>query len=697
MGEYMLEHNIINLLNRDKDKSFTITEISSYLGVNNDEIIETIKSLEENGIIFLNNNGKYHLVANSSLKKGIIKVTKRKGPIVVLTDGTEYDLICNSHGKVAHNDIVLVEPYRRSNLAQLFKVIKRVYTDYIGEVKEENNQHVVVFKDGQKPISISKKYIVGTKLLIDGKSGTIKSVVGHKDDPNIREKELLSVNGFSIGFTDEYLKELESIPSELSEEIILEEKKNGRLDMRSLPFVTIDGSDTKDFDDAVCFYNNRLFVAIADTTTIIKEGTVIDKETINRGISVYPPGAVEPMFHHFISNGICSLNPYEDRFVLSSITFPKESDGKLYCKLSPSIINSKMRMTYEDVNLFLEEGVIVKDYEKYRDMLTNLYNFAMYEKAKILKDGFLEFTSDEVKMAFEEEKVTQIRKRHHGKAEELIEFIMLYHNLEMTSEFIKRNLPYIARNHDNPDNDKITKWNKLVNQRNYKVEIKGIYSNEDIRNTLKAYSSAPERTVLDNIGIRAQAKAVYSAYNKGHFALGQRAYATFTSPIRRLSDYINQRIFMDALKYGNKYAREKWEPRMESLARIATDSEIRADEVERMAIKIKMAKYMANNYSKGTNFIGYIAYIGKDYFRVLLSDSMIYGKIYYNPNDWTISKDSFSIINNLDGEKLLIGDKITVTLKMVDLESSEIIFTKEKNKECYYEKEKKDKTKVKTR
>lgn len=109
MGEYMLEHNIINLLNRDKDKSFTITEISSYLGVNNDEIIETIKSLEENGIIFLNNNGKYHLVANSSLKKGIIKVTKRKGPIVVLTDGTEYDLICNSHGKVAHNDIVLVE------------------------------------------------------------------------------------------------------------------------------------------------------------------------------------------------------------------------------------------------------------------------------------------------------------------------------------------------------------------------------------------------------------------------------------------------------------------------------------------------------------------------------------------------------------------------------------------------------------
>lgn len=692
----MMEHDIIELLNTKKGISLTLNEISSRLGVNDSEILETINFLEENGIIFLNKSGKYALVANSSLRKGIIKVTKRKGPIVVLDDGTEWTLVYNSQKKVVHNDVVLVEPYVKGNLAQLFRVIMRVYTDYVGEVKEENGKYIVVFKDGRTPLYINKKYPIGTRVLLDGKTNDIKKVIGHKDDPDIRIKEILLVNGFSTSFSDDYLRELEDIPSQLSDEVIMREKGNGRLDMRKLPFVTIDGEDTKDFDDAVCFYNNSLFVAIADTATSIREGSVIDKEAINRGISVYPPGAVEPMFHHAISNGICSLNPHEDRFTVASMTTFDDSGARLSCKLGPAIINSRMRMTYENVNLFLENNVVAAGYEDYTMMLTSLYDFAMKEKERILSDGFLVFDSSEVRMAFEAERVTCIKKRHHGKAEELIEFIMLYHNLVMTNEFIKRGLPYIARNHDNPNDDNITRWNKLISQRKYKVEIKKKYTNEDINRSLHSYLDAPERVVLDNIGIRAQTKAVYSAYNRGHFALGQKAYATFTSPIRRLSDYINQRIYMDALKYGDKYARKKWEPRMESLARIATDSEQRAGKVEMVAVKMKMAEYMANNFSKGAKFTGYIAYIGKDYIRVLLSDSMIYGKIYYSSKDWTISKDGFSLINNLNGERLLIGDEINVSLRMVDFDSSEIIFSRQKCKEWCYE-EKKGKTKVKTR
>lgn len=163
---------------------------------------------------------------------------------------------------------------------------------------------MLVFKDARKPIRLSKKYPVGTRLLLDGETNTIKQVIGHKDDPDEMVKELLLENGFEIGFSDEYKKELESIPSELSEEMILEEKKNGRLDIRKVDIVTIDGKDTKDFDDAVCFWNNTFIVGIADTSSTIKEGSVIDKTTIKRGISVYPPGMVEPMIDHKISNGI---------------------------------------------------------------------------------------------------------------------------------------------------------------------------------------------------------------------------------------------------------------------------------------------------------------------------------------------------------------------------------------------------------
>ena len=362
------------------------------------------------------------------------------------------------------------------------------------------------------------------------------------------------------------------------------------------------------------------------------------------------------------------------------------------------IINSKKRMTYEEVNLYLEHGIVVPGYERYTGMLEDTYNLAMRQKNKMLNEGFLEFSSSEVKMIFEDEKVTYIKGRYHGKAEQLIEFAMLYHNILMTSEFIKRGLPYIARNHDEPNNEKITDWNNLLRQRGYKVETKKIYNNDDIKKSLSSYKDAEEKVILDSIGIRTQAKAKYSAFNHGHFALGLKAYATFTSPIRRLADYINQRVYMDALKYGDEYARSKWEPKMEYLAKIATDSELRADKVEKEATRLKMAEYMANTYHKGDKFTGHIAGIGEGYIKVLLPN-MIYGKIYYGTKDWTISKDGFSLISNHTGEKLLVGDSLNVALRNVDLDSGEVILSRDKYKEYKYEeeKEKKGKKKVKTR
>ncbi len=692
-----MEHKIIELLSNRMSSNLTLDEIVNRLEVTKEQIESAIKFLEEDGTIYLDKNRRYGLVSKSSLKKGIIKVTKRKGPIVVLDDDrkTELDLMPNSHKKVMHNDLVLVEPYNKGGNAQLVKVLKRYCKDYVGEVVQEEDKYFLTFKDGRRPIKLSRKYPVGTRLLLDGETGIIKQVIGHKDDPDEIVKELLLENKFEVGFSEEYEKELESIPDELSEEIILEAKKDGAIDIRKVDMVTIDGNDTKDFDDAVCFFQNTFIIGIANTSSTIEEGSVIDKTTIKRGISVYPPGMVEPMIHHKISNGICSLNPYEDRFAVGSISSFNESQERVYCKKGPMIINSKKRMTYEDVNLYLEHGIVVPGYEKYTGMLEDLYNFAMKQKNKMVNEGFLEFTSDEVKMVFEHEKVVNIKGRHHGKAEELIEFSMLYHNILMTSEFIRRGLPFIARNHEEPNNEKISDWNSLLSQRGYKVEIKKKYNNEDIKRSLNSYKDATEKVILDSIGIRAQAKAKYSAYNKGHFALGLKAYATFTSPIRRLADYINQRIYMDALKYGDDYAIKKWEPRMEYLARIATDAEFRANKVEQASVKIKMAEYMANTYHKEDKFKGYISSIGEGYLMVLLPN-MVYGKVYYSFKEWTVSKDGFSLINNHTGEKLLVGDSFDVILRNIDLVSGEVILARDKYKEYNYE-EKKGKKKVKSR
>lgn len=691
-----MEHKIIELLSSKQNNNLTLEEISLRLRVGKEELEEVIKFLEEDGTIFLNKGGKYSLTSRSSLKRGVIKVTKRKGPIVVLDDDTEFDLLPNSHKKVLHNDIVLVEPNIKSGTAQLFKVIERKYADYVGTVVKEGNIYKLIFKD-REPVKLSKKYPLGTKLLLDGKTGVIKMIVGHKDDPDILIKEVLLENGFPVEFSDEYLRELESIPDELDDEIISDEKRNGRLDIRKVNLVTIDGDDTKDFDDAVCFDGNTLYISIADVQYTIKEDSAIDKDTISRGISVYPPGKVNPMIHHKISNGMCSLVPGEDRFTVSSVTkFDEHVGERVSCRIVPTIINSKMRMTYQDVNLFLEDKIVLPEYEEYIEMLKSLYDFAMVQKKKMLNEGFLEFSSSEIKIIFEEEKVTNVKKRHHGKAEQLIEFLMLYHNLEMTSEFIRRGLPFIARNHDEPRHEKITAWNNLLRQRGYKVDIKKKYTSEDIRKSLGSYKGKLEQIVLDNIAIRGQSKAKYSAYNRGHFALGVKAYATFTSPIRRLSDYINQRIYADALKYGNKYAREKWEPRMEALARIATSSELRADKVEKYAEKIRTAEYMAS-LPMGSEYTALIASIGEEHIKILLPN-MVYGKVYYSSKDYTVSKDGFSLINNKTGETFLVGDTIDVILKEVNVELGEIVFSRKKYvKEYKNEEEKKGKTKVKNR
>lgn len=689
-----MESKIIEILNNKMTSNLSVEELSKMIEYDKDELENIIKILLEEGIIYKDKKDKYGLVSKSSMMVGTVKVTKRKGAIVVFNDRKELDLILNSHNKVLHNDRVLVEPFWKGGTCQLVNVIKREINDYVGTVVFENNRHMLVFKD-RNPIKVSNVYPIGTKLVLDGKTGVIKEILGHITDPDMKIKELFVEHNIPTGYREEYLRELDYIPDSLSEEDIIELKKNKALDIRKLPVVTIDGDDTKDFDDALAFYDNHLYVSIAKVPHYIKEGSFIEKDVIERGTSYYPPGMVNPMLHHKISNGICSLNPNEDRFTSTSVSRFNDNGERLSCKFIDTIINSKKRMTYEDVNKILEENIIPSGYEEYVDMIKKLYNFAMLQKKKMLNEGFLQFSSTEIKVIFDMEKITSIKKRHHGKAEELIEFLMLYHNLELTSEFIRRGLPFIARNHDEPNVEKINAWNNLLRIRGYKVEGKSKYTNEDIKKSLKSYEDASEKVVLDSIAIRAQSKAKYSAYNKGHFALGVKAYATFTSPIRRLADYINQRILDDANKYGDAYAIKKWEARMDILAKAATNAEIKADKIERQAQKYKMAEYMENHFHKGDKFTVLISGISEGKINILLPNG-IYGKVLYSIKDYSISKDGFCLINNKTKETLIVGDFMEVSLKNTNVNTGEIVFSRDKFKEYSYEEEK-GKKKVKSR
>lgn len=691
-----MESEIIELLSIKKNNNLKVDEIASILGKDKEEVQNTLRLLGKDGIVYKNNNDRYILVSNTSLKKGTIKITARKGAIVVLDNGTELDVVYKDKSKLSNNDTVLVEPYNQSGTAKIVKIINRRYYDYVSEVVKEGKNYIARC-DGKIDIYLKDIYPIGTRLLIDGEYNTVKEVIGHKDDPGALEREVLALNGFPIEFSREYLDEVSKIEKSLSEEEIENQKRKGLKDQRGIVSVTIDGEDTKDFDDAVAYHNNTIYVQIADPNRYIKEKSTMWDETLKRAISVYFPGCCNPMMHEILSNGICSLVPGEDRYSVS-MSIKIDNDGKvLNYKINEAVINNRKKMTYEDVNKYLEEGTIVDGYEDYTELIDNLYDSAMKVKNKMIREGFLEFTSDEVKFFFENSNIIDVKERRQGKAEELIEFLMLLHNMCMTDFFLKNKLPFISRFHDSPNNDKLNSWINLLKRKGYNINTgkKKDFTASDIKEVQKIYADCKEKVVYDKMAIMSQAKAKYSAYNIGHFALGMGAYSTGTSPIRRLADTINQRVLKDAIHYGVDYARKKWEKIMPYIARIATDAELRAIRAERKLDDIRKAEFM-KQYEK-QYFDVIVAGIYDNYMLVLYPDKMIYGKIYFNKKYYHVSKDG-TLIYSDKGDKIFIGDSFNAKLLSVNTMTGELVFFKETNviKECNYE-EKKGKKKVKSR
>ena len=691
-----MESSIITILSKEKNKMMKLEEITKELKVQDTtKLLAVIKNLEETGIIFRDKKGRYTLITNTNLKRGLIKITKKKGPIVIFEDKTETVVTYKDHKTLENNDIVLVDI--SNNIAKVVKIIRREHHNFIAEVIKDEHGYKAV-SNGYESIILDEIYPLGTKLLIDGKTLEVKEVLGHKDDVGTKEKEVLAEYNFPISFNEEYLKEVNSIEKSLSEEVIDMEKRNGLKDQRSITSVTIDGDDTKDFDDAVAFHNNTVYVQIADPNRYIKDNSAMWDETLRRAISTYFPGCCNPMMHEILSNGICSLVPGEDRYAISMSIKIDDSGKVLNYKINEAVINNRKRMTYTEVNKYLEENTIPNGYENYTELLDNLYKTAMKVKRKMINEGFLEFTSDEVKFFFESSKLIDIRERHQGKAEELIEFLMLLHNMCMTDYFIKNNLPFISRFHDKPNDEKICTWINLLKKKGYKIDInkKKDFTAEDIRQVQEVYKDAKEKVIYDKMAIMGQSKAKYSSCNVGHFALGMGAYSTGTSPIRRIADTINKRILNDAITRGVDYARNKWEKITPLIAKIATSSELRAIKAERKLDDIRKAEFM-KQYEK-QYFDVMVAGIYDNYLLVLYPDKMVYGKVFFNRNYYHVNKDGCSIYSD-KGEKIFIGDTFNAKLLNVNTMTGEVVFFKDTKviKEFYGNEEKKGKKKVKSR
>lgn len=635
------------------------------------EILDLLlKDMIEKGDVILTSKNKYRLVSNTNLKKGKVLV-KKTNEVVVKIEDKEYYVPSYHVNGAMNKDLVLVET--DNNHAKIIRVIEKYNPNIACEVVMINEKHYAKYKEdlielyGNNLEQITSGYMVLVKRDNDLKKGRVLELIGHKDEIDMTVIPYAYEYGITDKFSEEVLNEIKNIPSYLSEEIIQKEiLENNFVDLRDETIFTIDGSDTKDIDDAISFVENEdgtktLITHIALTGYFIKKGSYIYEDIIEKGTSAYPKGKVIPMNHPKLSNEICSLNEGSDRFAISYfITF----DNQLKCKkveIKLSVINSKKKMTYENINKILEENIIPEGYEEYKDTILKMNIFANQLKKKMQLEGFLDFYSPETKIKIDEENNISFEKRTNKQAENLIEFFMLTTNEEVTKYLTKRGLKLIYRIDEDANQLKLGQVMSFLATK-YDIKLKENYSKEDIKKVLKLLKGKKEEKVFNNILIRCMARAKFSPINIGHYATGKQVYGMHTSPIRRATDFINQLIILDYLKYGADYTNEIWEDELELLAENFTKKELAADKLEQQILKNEKAKYLKNYI--GYTFEGIIFSVTEfgiyveidEMFEGLINISSLGKKMKYIP-------EIFSYMEKETKKMYSLGDSVIIKIK----------------------------------
>ena len=487
---------------------------------------------------------------------------------------------------------------------------------FIGTYEKGKNFGFVVpdFKKLPTDIYIPKKNAKkaknGQKVLVevtklpgkDSKSieGVIIDVIGNADARDIEMKCLISEFDIPARFPIGAQKEAENI-----NQLIDKKDIPNRVDFRDLDIFTIDGEDSKDLDDAISVSKDEngiytLGVYIADVSHYVKEGTELDKEAITRGTSIYMLDRVIPMLPVELSNGICSLNAGQDRFVLA-ITMKIDEKGKVRsAKVAKGIINVRERMTYTNVQKILDNSdkAVTKRYKKYIKEFKLMEELAKILKTRRNKKGSLNLNIPETKIVFDDEgKVIDIKKYELSFANEIIEQFMLTANEQIAEIFNKKGAPFIYRVHETPDLDKIEELNKALYEQGYKIKVKedGEVSPKEFAKILDKIEGKPEEKVISTLMLRTLKIARYENVNKGHFGIASKFYCHFTSPIRRYPDLFIHRVISEYIAKNNRLTekqKKKLEQQAVDYADRSSEREKLAQTVEREAEDIKKAEFM---------------------------------------------------------------------------------------------------------
>ena len=696
-----MRDDILNIL-KNSDRALDIYELQDMLHINDvnqaKELSDELRKLEDEVVVYHSNKNKYMMLEKSHLRKGVMRTNKKGFGFVEIEnmDDDVYVSADNMNGAI-HDDIVLVEITSKMTLDRLegrvLKIIKRQVQRYIGEITfDEKGKGHIKLDDNKIKLNIeipkdkALNAVDGHKVVVElvkklnnnlKYEGKVLEIIGHKNDPGVDILSIIYKYNINTVFPDEVKEEVSNINME-----VLPEELKGRRDLRDQVIFTIDGDDTKDIDDAISIEkfasgHYKLGVHIADVSYYVKEGSPLDNEAMERGTSVYLVDRVIPMLPHELSNGICSLNPNVDRLAISCVMEFDSSGKQIDYEIFPSVIRSRIQMTYKKVNSILEKNVVPEGYEPYADTLKIMAELAsILRKAKV-KRGYINFDIDEAKILVDENcKPTEITVRERGTGENLIEDFMIAANECVATHIYFMNLPFIYRVHEVPKEEKIRSFLGFVSNLGYQVpgDIKDTKPTT-MQRILKTLEDKPEYKILSSLLLRCMQKAVYRPENLGHYGLASSCYTHFTSPIRRYPDTTVHRLLRTYLfenKLDNSTIR-KWEEKLVYIAEHSSERERASVDCEREVEDMKMAEYMESHI--GEEFEGMISSVTSFGMFVEL-DNLVEGLVPLRdmPDFFVYDEDRMTLTGEKSHVKYTIGEKVLVKVVRASKEDKTIDF-----------------------
>ena len=680
---------ILDFISDDLYVPMKIKEIAIVLQIpreQRDELKEVLDALVEEGKISLSKRGKYSK-GHAVHLKGTFQANARGFGFVTHEDGSEDVFIPedNISGAFQGDEveyIITAAPSGRRKEGKIVRILSHSVVHVVG-LYEKSKSFGFVRPDNQRylkdiyiPSGKERGAMTGHKVVVELTSyggehmkpeGKVVEIIGHVNDPGTDILSVVMDSGIPTEFPEKVLNQAVRVGKPVSEADCA-----GRKDLRDWLMVTIDGEDAKDLDDAVSLKEEEgryvLGVHIADVTNYVQENSALDREAFERGTSVYLADRVIPMLPHRLSNGICSLNAGEDRLALSCIMTFDPSGDMIDHEIAETVINVNRRMSYNGVAAILAGDTQDLEDEKIISMIQSMKKLSDILRERRGRRGSIDFDFPETKVILDEEgRPVDIKPYERNDATKIIEDFMLMANETVAEEYYWRELPFLYRTHEVPDEEKIRQLSTFINNFGYHIHVRNEVRPKEIQKLLERVDGTPEEALISRLALRSMKQARYTTENTGHFGLAAKYYTHFTSPIRRYPDLQIHRIIKENLRGRlNEDRIAHYEEILPKVAAQCSDRERRAEEAEREVVRMKKAEYMYSHI--GEEYDGVISGVTKWGVYVELPNT-VEGLVHVadmRDDHYEFSEQTYELTGQHTGKSYKLGQSVRVCVTDAD-------------------------------